>query len=70
MNAPRQRCRTRLVALGKAGQTLPLAQRVHALAAAGQHLVDSTDGRRPHQPVVRRVVTVVQGDGQLDDAQV
>ncbi|MOA01547.1 hypothetical protein D3C78_1209620 [compost metagenome] len=62
-----------VLALGAAregGQAVLLAQGVHALAATGEDLVRiglMTDV--PHQPVVRGVENVVQGNRQLDDAQ-
>ncbi len=55
----------------KAGRTAPLAQPAHLLAAPGQDLVGI--GLVPDIPdhaIAGRVVCVVQGDGQLDRAEV
>jgi hypothetical protein len=47
------------------------AQRAHALAAAGQHLVRiALVADVPDQAVFRRVEDGVQGDGQFDGAEV
>ena len=57
-------------ALGEAGQPALLAQRAHAVAAAGQDLVRiGLVADVPDQTVVRRVEDVVQRDSQLDDAE-
>ncbi|MNO80211.1 hypothetical protein D3C76_714080 [compost metagenome] len=49
------------------GQAVLLAQRGHALAAAGEDLVRvGLVADVPHQTVVRGVEDVVQGDGQFD----
>ena len=59
------------VAARKAADAAELAQRVHALAPAGQDLVRvGLVAHVPDQPVVRRVEDVVQRDRQLDRAQV
>lgn len=50
--------------------TVLLAQAEHAVTAPGEDLVRvGLVPHVPHQPVVRGVEHVVQGDGQLDDAQ-
>ncbi len=52
------------------GQTVLLAQAGHLFAAAGENLVRvGLMANVPQQAVVRRVIDVVQGDGQFDDAQ-
>ena len=57
-------------ALGEAGEAATGAQRADAVAAAGQDLVRiALVADVPDQAVGRRVVEVVQGDGQLDDAE-
>ena len=57
--------------LGEAGQTVGLAQRVHALAAAGQYLVGiGLVADIPDDAVFRRIEHAVQRDGQFDDAEV
>jgi hypothetical protein len=56
---------------GEAGDAAQLAQRVHAVAAAGQDLVRiGLVAHVPDDAVVRRVEHVVQRDGQLHRAQV
>ena len=60
-----------LVAARKAGDAAELAQRRHAVAPAGQHLVRiGLVADVPDDAVVRRVEDVVQGDRQLDGAEV
>ena len=60
-----------LGALGKTGDAAELAQGGHGLAPPGQNLVRiGLVADIPHQPVVRRVEHVVQGDGQLHRTQV
>ncbi len=59
-----------LRAAREGGQAVLLTQRGHALAATGEDLVRiGLMADVPHQPVVRGVVDVVQGDGQLDHAE-
>ena len=59
-----------LAALGEAGQSAALAQGADAVAAAGQDLVRiGLVADVPDQPVARGVEHVVQGNGQLDDAE-
>ena len=59
-----------LGALGEAGQAVAHAQRADAVAAAGEDLVRiGLMADVPDQAVLGRVEHVVQGDGQLDDAQ-
>ena len=59
-----------LGALGEAGQAAALAQGADAVAAAGQDLVRiGLVADVPDQPVARGVEDLVQGDGQLDDAE-
>ncbi len=59
-----------LAALGEAGEAAALAQGPDAVAPPGQHLVRiGLVADVPDQPVARRVEDVVQGDGELDDAQ-
>ena len=56
---------------GKATQAALLAQGAHALVAAGQNFVRiSLMAHIPDQSVFRGVVDIVQGDGELDGAQV
>jgi len=58
-------------ALWKAGNAAVHAQRAHAFAAAGQHLVGVTlVADVPDQAVFRCVEDGVQGDGQFDRAKV
>ena len=60
-----------LVAAREAGDAAELAQRRHALAPAGQHLVRiGLVAHVPDEAVVRRVEDVVQRDRQLDRAEV
>ena len=60
-----------LGALRKARDAAQLAQRVHAVAAAGQDLVRvGLVAHVPHQAVFRGVEDMVQGHGQLHRAQV
>ena len=55
----------------KARDAAQLAQRWHALAPTGQDLVRiGLVPHIPHQPVVRRVENVVQGDGEFHRAEV
>ena len=59
-----------LGALGKARQAAFLPDGAHRLAAAGEELVRiGLMADVPDQPVVRGVEDVVQGDGELDDAE-
>ena len=62
-----------VLALGTAregGQAVLLAQAGHALATAGEDFMRiRLVAHVPHQPVVRGVEHVMQGDGQLDHAQ-
>ena len=63
-----------VIALGtsrKAGQAPELAQARHAIAAAGEDLVRiGLMAHVPHQPVVRGIEDVMQGDRQFHRAQV
>ena len=60
-----------LFALGKAADAALLAQAAHARAAPGQDFVRiGLMAHVPDQAVVRRVVHMVQGHGQLDRAQI
>ena len=60
-----------LLAARKARDAAELAQGVHPVAAAGQHLVRvGLVADVPDDPVVRRVEDVVQRDRQLDRAEV
>ncbi len=59
-----------LRALGEAGEPAFLAQRAHAVAAAGEDLVRiGLVADVPDQPVARRVEHVMQRHGQLDHAE-
>ena len=59
-----------LRAVRKRREAAVLLDGVQLLAAPGKHLVRiGLVADIPHQAVVRRVVDVVQGDGQLDGAQ-
>src|SRR5438270_7283549 len=56
---------------GVTGQAAALAQPVEALAPSGQDLVDvRLVARVPQEDVARRVEDAVQGEGELDDAEV
>src|SRR5205807_3726402 len=56
--------------LGEARQAAALADRADAVAPPGQDLVRiGLVADVPDQPVMRRVEDVMQGDGQLDDAE-
>src|SRR5438045_2107129 len=55
---------------GEAGQTAALAQRAHAVAAAGQYLVRvGLMADIPDDLVGRRIEHVVQRDGEFDDTE-
>ena len=57
-------------ALGEAGQAAALAQGADAVAAPGEDLVRiGLVADVPDQPVARGVEVLVQGNGQLDDAE-
>ena len=59
-----------LRALGEAGESPALAQRVDAIAPTGEDLVRiGLMADVPDQPVARRVEDVVQRDGELDHAE-
>ncbi len=59
-----------LAASRKGGDAVLLAQAGHAFAATGEDLVRvGLVADVPDQTIVGRVEDVVQGDGQLDDAQ-
>ena len=59
-----------LAALGEAGEPAALAQGADPVAAAGEDLVRiALMPDVPDQPVVGRVEDIVDGDGQLDDAE-
>ena len=61
----------RLAAQAEAGEPAVLAQRLHPVAPAGEDLVRvGLVADVPDQQVARRVEQVVQGDRQLDRAQV
>ncbi len=58
------------LALGERRHTVGLLDRVDLVAAPGQDLVRiGLVADVPHQPIVGRVVQVVQGDGELDHAE-
>ena len=60
-----------LAALGEAGNAAMHAQAIHAFTASGQHLVRvALVADVPDQAVLRRIEDSVQGDGQLDGAEV
>ena len=59
-----------LAALGEAGEAAALAQGADAVAPSGQDLVRiGLVADIPDQRVARRVEEMVQGDGELDDAE-
>ena len=61
----------RLAAFREAGQSAVLAHRVHAVFTAGQDFVRiALMADIPHQMVFRRVVDIMQGDGEFDRTQV
>ena len=55
----------------EAGNAAVTAQTGHALASSGEDFVRvGLMADIPHQPVFRRVVNVVQGQGQFDCAEI
>src|SRR6266851_3641791 len=59
------------IAARKTGDAAPLPQFRHPFAAAGKNLVRvGLVADVPHEAIVRRVVDVMQRDGQLDGAEV
>ena len=61
----------RLAAFGEAGQSAVLAHGVHAVFAACQDFVRiALMADIPHQMVFRRVVNIMQGDGEFDRAEI
>ena len=61
----------RLAAFRETGQSAVLAHRVHAVFTAGQDFMRiALMADIPHQMVFRRVVNIMQGNGEFDRAQV
>ena len=59
-----------LVALGEAGEPATLAERADARTPAGQDLMRiGLVAHIPDQPILRGLEEIVQGHGQLDDAE-
>ena len=56
--------------LGKAGNTVPLTERMHLIAPAGQEFyADNTGARHPRSAVSRRVKNVMQRHRQFNHTQ-
>jgi len=55
---------------GKTGKSIFLAQRIHLLASPGENFMGiGLMAHIPYQAVIRRIETIMQGDGQFHYAQ-